>query len=86
MPMKPAMLPSMRTPKKAIPAAKMPDIRMMAMSALLATVLPSSKVLVTGAARSRFQSPRRRVSSKPMPTSMPMNMMNCTLIPAKECE
>ena len=47
--------------------------------------LPSSSARERGAARRRFHRPRRRASSTPTPTSMPMKRTNCTPMPAKEC-
>ena len=39
----------------------------------------------SGAACRRFHNPVRRCISTIMPASIPMNKMNCTHIPAKEC-
>src|SRR5207253_3036317 len=77
-PMKPITLPSMRTPKTAIAVAKMRLMSTIAVSAPLAMRLPNSSERDTGAARKRFHIPMRRASSRPTPSSMPLNRMNCT--------
>ncbi len=58
--------------------------RISAVIAPLTMWLPSSRLRESGAARSRFHRPRRRASSTPTPTSMPMKRMNCTPMPANE--
>jgi hypothetical protein len=75
----------MRTWKTAAATAKIAHSRQNAISAHDSARASSSVPSETGAARRRFQMPSWRASSTPMPTSMPKNRMNCTLMPAKAC-
>ena len=84
-PAKPIMLPSIRTPKTAIAAAKMPASNSSAITVPETIRLPRRSMRDMGAARSRFQMPRRRMRSTPTPSSIPMKRTNCTPMPAKEC-
>lgn len=75
-PIKPAKLPSMRTPK-TIRAKTKPERRISrAMKAPLKALPPSSKYLDKGAERRRFHSPRCRCRSSETPVSRAIKSIN----------